>query len=81
MGVRWIIARHLYGDRQIFLKKSSSISYVVTGFTPMPYYAILEINSSPSIKSICCFPGLDASSLAAFEKVPVVIMTPYICGQ
>lgn len=50
---------------------------MVFSLTPIPNSINLFINSSPSIKSICCFPALQASSLAALVKEPVVIRTPF----
>ena len=61
----------------IFSKNSLSTSYVFTSLTPIPYSAILLINSSPSIRSICCFPRFEASFFAALVNVPVVIKTPF----
>ena len=43
----------------------------------MPNSAILLMNSSPSIRSICCLPGLEASSFACLVKVPVVMRIPF----
>jgi hypothetical protein len=59
------------------LKKASSTSYVLTSLTPMLCSANLFTKSSPSIKSICCFPEALASSLACFENRPVVMKSPF----
>ena len=43
----------------------------------MPNSASFEMKSSPFMRSICCLPGFDASSIACLEKEPVVIKTPF----
>lgn len=71
MAYRNLISFHTYElIKNIFFKLSTTNIL-------SKYHQIFKKNSSPSIKSICCFPEVDASSLAALVKIPVVIKTPF----
>jgi hypothetical protein len=62
----------------ILSKKFLSTLNALTGITPNSFSINREINSSPSIKSICgFFAGSDASSIAAFVNELVVIKIPF----